>query len=296
MPLGRSGYFSAREISFFVPASQSQYSRIKNMSTYPDTPHQVTLAAIAQKKRNGEKLTVLTAYDYPMALLVDASGVDICLVGDSLGMEALGFDSTLPVTMEMMLHHTQAVRRGTLRALLVADMPFLSYQVSVDEAVRNAGRLLAQGGANAVKLEGGAAVAATIRRIVEAGIPVMAHLGFTPQSVHLLGVRKQGKDEESANKLLADARAVEEAGAFAVVLELIPEALAAQVTAALTIPTIGIGAGPHTDGQVLVTSDLIGLRPDRPVLKHVRQYAQVGEEIARALRTYKEEVESGDFP
>ena len=266
------------------------------MSTYSDTTHQVTLAAIAQKKRKGEKLTVLTAYDYPTALLVDASGVDITLVGDSLGMEALGFDSTLPVTMEIMLHHTQAVRRGTRRALLVADMPFLSYQVSIDEAVRNAGRLLAQGGANAVKLEGGAAIAATIRRIVEAGIPVMAHLGFTPQSVNLLGVRKQGKDEESANKLLADARAVEEAGAFAVVLELIPEALAAQVTAALTIPTIGIGAGPHTDGQVLVTSDLIGLRPDRPVLKHVRQYAQVGEEIARALRTYKEEVESGDFP
>lgn len=266
------------------------------MSTYPDTTHQVTLAAIAQKKRKGEKLTVLTSYDYPTALLVDASGVDISLVGDSLGMEALGFDSTLPVTMETMLHHTQAVRRGTRRALLIADMPFLSYQVSIDEAVRNAGRLLAQGGANAVKLEGGAAIAATIRRIVEAGIPVMAHLGFTPQSVNLLGVRKQGKDEESANKLLADARAVEEAGAFAVVLELIPEALAAQVTAALTIPTIGIGAGPHTDGQVLVTSDLIGLRPDRPVLKHVRQYAQVGEEIARALRTYKEEVESGDFP
>ena len=218
------------------------------------------------------------------------------LVGDSLGMEALGFDSTLSVTIEMMLHHTQAVRRGTRRALLVADMPFLSYQVNADEAVRNAGRLLAEGGANAVKLEGGTAVAATIRRIVDAGIPVMAHLGFTPQSVNLLGVRKQGKEEDAANRLLADARVVQEAGAFAVVLELIPDTLAAQITGVLTIPTIGIGAGPQCDGQVLVTSDLIGLRPDRPVLKHVRQYARVGEEIARALRTYKEEVEQGRFP
>ncbi len=277
---------------FAIPTFQNK----KTMSTYSDTTNQITLATIAQKKRTGAKLTVLTAYDYPTALLVDGSGVDMVLVGDSLGMEALGFDSTLPVTIEMMLHHTQAVRRGTRRALLVADMPFLSYQVNADEAVRNAGRLLAEGGANAVKLEGGTAVAATIRRIVEAGIPVMAHLGFTPQSVNLLGIRKQGKEAEAANRLLADAQAVQEAGAFAVVLELIPDTLAAQITAALTIPTIGIGAGPQCDGQVLVTSDLIGLRPDRPVLKHVRQYARVGEEIARALRTYKEEVESGSFP
>ena len=266
------------------------------MSAYSDFAKQVTLASLAQKKRQGNKITILTAYDYPTALLVDASGVDISLVGDSLGMEALGFDSTLPVTLDVMLHHTQAVRRGTQRAFLVADMPFLSYQVNADEAVRNAGRLLQKGGANAVKLEGGTAITFTLRRIVDAGIPVMAHIGFTPQSVNLLGIQKQGKDEEGASRLLADARAVEEAGAFAVVLELIPDDLAAQITQELTIPTIGIGAGPHCDGQVLVTSDLIGLRPDRHPLKHVRQYAQIGAEIARALRTYREEVESGQFP
>ncbi len=266
------------------------------MSAYSDLAHQVTLARLAQKKRKNEKLTVLTAYDYPTALLVDNSGVDICLVGDSLGMEALGFDSTLPVTLEIMLHHTQAVRRGTQRAFLVADMPFLSYQVNADEAVRNAGRLLQEGGANAVKLEGGGAIAPTIRRIVDAGIPVMAHLGFTPQSVNLLGVRRQGKDEAGANQLLEDAQAVEAAGAFAVVLELLPDTLAAQITTTLTIPTIGIGAGPHCDGQVLVTSDLIGLRPNRLPLKHVRQYAQVGQEMARALNEYRQDVEAGRFP
>ena len=257
---------------------------------------QVTLARLAQKKRRGEKITVLTAYDYPLALLVDASGVDISLVGDSLGMEELGMETTVPVTMEIMLHHVKAVRRGTRRALLVADMPFLSYQVNADEAVRNAGRLLQEGEANAVKLEGGVPIAPTLRRIVDAGIPVMAHIGFTPQSVHQLGLRKQGKDEAGAARLRQDAQAVQEAGAFAVVLELIPEALAAQITADLTIPTIGIGAGPHCDGQVLVTSDLLGLRPERTPLKHVRQYAHIGDEIAQALRRYREEVETGQFP
>ena len=266
------------------------------MSTYPDTTDQVTLAQLAQKKRKGEKITVLTAYDYPLALLVDGSGVDITLVGDSLGMEELGLDTTVPVTMEIMLHHTRAVRRGTKRALLVVDMPFLSYQVNADEAVRNAGRLMQEGEANAVKLEGGTTIAPTLRRVVEAGIPVMAHIGFTPQSVHLLGVRKQGKDEAGAKKVREDALAVQEAGAFAVVLELIPEDLAAQITSELSIPTIGIGAGPGCDGQVLVTSDLLGLRPDRKLLKHVRQYARVGETIAQALREYREEVETGKFP
>jgi len=266
------------------------------METSSDRNNPVTLARLGEKKRKGEKITVLTAYDYPTALLLDRSGVDVTLVGDSLGMEALGFDTTLPVTMEIMLHHTRAVRRGTQRAFLVADMPFLTYQVNPDEAVRNAGRLLQEGGANAVKLEGGVAIAPTLRRIVDAGIPVMAHIGFTPQSVNLLGLRKQGKEEASANQLLADARAIEAAGAFAVVLELIPEDLAAIITKTLTIPTIGIGAGPHCDGQVLVTSDLIGLRPDRPTLRHVREYTQVGKEIARALKSYREEVESGRFP
>lgn len=266
------------------------------MSTYPDTNNTVTLASLARKKRQGEKISMLTAYDYPMALLVDGSGVDLTLVGDSLGMEELGFDTTLPVTMEIMLHHTKAVRRGTRRALLVADLPFLSYQVNADEAVRNAGRLLQEGEANAVKLEGGVSIAPTMKRIVEAGIPVMGHIGFTPQSVNLLGVRKQGKDEAGAAQVMADAQAVQDAGAFAVVLELIPEALAAQVTAALSIPTIGIGAGPSCDGQVLVTSDLLGLRPERPVLRHVRQYAQVGATIAQALAAYREEVEASNFP
>ena len=266
------------------------------MSTYPDLSAKVTLASLARKKRLGEKISMLTAYDYPLALLVDGSGVDMTLVGDSLGMEELGFETTLPVTMDIMVHHVKAVRRGTRRALLVADLPFLSYQASADDAVRNAGRLLQEGEAEAVKLEGGVAIASTIRRVVDAGIPVMGHIGFTPQSVHLLGIRKQGKDEAGAAQVLADAQAVQDAGAFAVVLELIPDALASQVTAALSIPTIGIGAGAGCDGQVLVTSDLLGLRPERPALRHVRQYAQIGDTIKQALASYREEVESAKFP
>ncbi len=266
------------------------------MSTYPDTSRKVTLASLARKKRMGEKISMLTAYDYPLALLVDGSGVDMTLVGDSLGMEELGFETTLPVTMDIMLHHVKAVRRGTKRALLVADLPFLSYQVSAEDAVRSAGRLLQEGEAEAVKLEGGVAIASTIRRVVDAGIPVMGHIGFTPQSVHLLGVRKQGKDEAGAAQVMADAQAVQDAGAFAVVLELIPDALAAEVTAALSIPTIGIGAGGSCDGQVLVTSDLLSLRPERPALRHVRQYAHIGDTIKQALASYREEVETSQFP
>jgi len=256
----------------------------------------VTLAKLAQKKQRGQKISALTAYDFPTALLVDQSGVDIILVGDSLGMEELGYDTTLPVTMDIMLHHLKAVRRGTKRALLVADMPFLSYQVNADEAVRNAGRLLQEGGAEAVKLEGGVSIAPTIKRLVDAGVPVMGHIGFTPQSVHQIGLRVQGKDEDSAQRLRDGALAVQQAGAFAVVLELIPGEIAAQITQELAIATIGIGAGPGCDGQVLVTSDLLGLRPDRPQLKHVRQYAQIGEEIAHALRAYRDDVENGKFP
>ena len=266
------------------------------MSALPEAGDRVTLARLAQKKRRGEKITALTAYDYPTALLVDAAGVDVTLVGDSLGMEELGHDTTLPVTLEVMLHHARAVRRGTRRSLLVADMPFGSYQVSADEAVRNAARLMQEAEAQAVKLEGGVTAAPTIRRLVGAGIPVMAHIGFTPQSVHVLGVRKQGKDEAGAERVRRDAQAVQEAGAFAVVLELIPDDLAAAVTAALDIPTVGIGAGAGCDGQVLVTSDLIGLRPDRPPLRHVRRYAEVGADIARALSAYREDVEAGRFP
>ncbi len=259
-----------------------------------DTP--VTVPGLARKKERREKIVALTAYDFPTALLIDDSGADVVLVGDSLGMEALGFDTTLPVTLEIMLHHLKAVRRGTRRALLLADLPFLSYQVNPDEAVRNAGRLLQEGGANAVKLEGGAAFAPTIRRLTDSGIPVCGHLGFTPQSVNLIGVRVQGKDEATAARLRADALTVQEAGAFAVVLELLPPALAAEITASLSIPTIGIGAGPDCDGQVLVTSDLIGLRPDRPPLKHVRPYAQVGADIQCALRAFGDHVRAGIFP
>ena len=260
------------------------------------TEKTVTVPGLMQKKERGETLVVLTAYDFPTARLVDQSGADIVLVGDSLGMEELGFDTTLPVTLEIMLHHVRAVRRGTQRALLLADMPFLSYQVSADEAVRNAGRLLQESGAQAVKLEGGIPIAPTIRRLVEAGIPVCGHLGFTPQSVHQIGVRVQGRDEAGAQRLRADARAVQEAGAFAVVLELLPPDLAAEITADLSIPTIGIGAGPHCDGQVLVTSDLIGLRPDRPPLRHVRQYAHVGEDILHALEAFGDDVRGKTFP
>lgn len=266
------------------------------MSVYPDTTHQVTLATLARKKARGEKIAMLTAYDYPTALLVDAAGVDLTLVGDSLGMEELGYDTTLPVTMDIMVHHAKAVRRGTRRALLVVDMPFLSYQVNADEAVRNAGRLMQEAEAGAVKLEGGVAIAPVIARLVSAGIPVMGHIGFTPQSVHQIGLKKQGKDEAGAAQVMADAQAVQDASAFAVVLELIPDALAARVTETLTIPTIGIGAGSSCDGQVLVTSDLIGLRPDRTPLKHVRRYAEVGADIARALQAYREDVAAGRFP
>lgn len=256
----------------------------------------VTVPAIGRKKARGEKIVMLTAYDFPTARLVDAAGADIALVGDSLGMEELGFDTTLPVTMDIMLHHAQAVRRGVARALLLADMPFLSYQVSPDEAVRNAGRLLQEGGAEAVKLEGGQSVAPTIKRLTNAGIPVCAHLGFTPQSVHQIGVARQGKDEDSARRLRADALAVQEAGAFAVVLELIPDELAGEITRALAIPTLGIGAGPQCDGQVLVTSDLIGLRPEQTPFKHVRQYAHVGDDILRALQSFRDDVQKGNFP
>jgi 3-methyl-2-oxobutanoate hydroxymethyltransferase len=256
----------------------------------------MTVPELALRKERGEKIVALTAYDYPMALLVDGAGADITLVGDSLGMEALGFDSTLPVTLEILLHHLKAVRRGTQRALLLADLPFLSYQVNSDEAVRNAGRLMQEGGANAVKLEGGAAFAPTVRRLTDAGIPVVGHLGFTPQSVNLIGVRVQGKDEVGAARLRSDALALQDAGAFAIVLELVPPALAAEITSSLNIPTIGIGAGPHCDGQVLVTTDLIGMRPDRPTLKHVRPYAHVGADIQTALHAFCADVKVGTFP
>ena len=261
-----------------------------------ETRPKITVPKLLARKAASEKITMLTAYDYPTARLVDEAGIDIVLVGDSLGQEELGYEDTTEVTMDDMLHHCRAAHRGTRTALLLVDMPFLSYQINADEAVRNAGRMLQDGRANAVKLEGGTAIAPTIRRIVDAGIPVMGHVGYQPQSVNLTGIAKQGKDEESAAKVLEDALAVEEAGAFGVVLELVPVDLAARITEALKIPTIGIGAGPHCDGQVLVISDLLGLRPHARVLKHVKQYAHVGEEIERALIAFKDDVVSGRFP
>jgi len=247
-------------------------------------------------KTNGTKITVLTAYDTSMARLLDDAGIDVILVGDSVGMVVLGFDTTLPVTLDMMVHHTQAVSRGVHRALIVADLPFLTYQVSIEEAMRNAGRLIQEGGAAAVKLEGGRRVTDVVRRLTESGIPVMGHLGLTPQSVHVFGgFRQQARDEASACALITDARALEEAGAFAIVLESIPFELAREVSRSLSIPTIGIGAGPDCDGQVLVSHDVFGLQQG-PVPAFVRQYASLGEKLSAAAREYIEDVRSGKFP
>jgi 3-methyl-2-oxobutanoate hydroxymethyltransferase len=248
------------------------------------------------KKRRGEKIAMLTAYDAALARLFDAAGVDVLLVGDSVGMVALGYATTLPVTLDAMVHHTAAVSRGASRALIVADMPFLTYQVSTGDAVRNAGRLLQEGGAAAVKLEGGRPVLDVVRRLVEVGIPVMGHLGLLPQSVNQQGgYRKRGTDDEEADAILDAAVALEQAGAFAVVLEAIPAALAARITTAVKIPTIGIGAGPDCDGQVLVSYDMLGLSGDA-VPPFVKTYARVGESIGAAARAYVAEVRAGTFP
>jgi len=239
---------------------------------------------------------MLAAYDATMARLLDRAGIDVLLVGDSLGTVILGCDTTLPVTLEAMLHHTRAVRNGTARALVVADMPFLTYQVSAAQALRNAGRLLQEGGAAAVKLEGGAAIAETVERLVAIGIPVMGHVGLTPQSVHQLGgFRSFGKRPEEAEKVAEDARRLERAGAFAVVLESVPSALAASVTAELKIPTIGIGAGPDCDGQVLVSYDAFGLF-DTFVPRFVKQYAKLGDAVTQAAKEYIADVQGGRFP
>ena len=256
----------------------------------------ITVPDLYKKKAEGRKITALTAYDYPTALIVDEAGIDIALVGDSLGMVVQGLDSTLPVTMEEMLYHTRLVSRAAKASMVVGDMPFLSYQAGIDDAVRNAGRFLKEAGAGAVKLEGGILVAEVIRAIVNAGIPVMAHIGLTPQSVHQLGGFKvQGRDEASRERILADARAVQEAGAFSVVLESVPAALAKEVGEAVRIPTIGIGAGPHCDGQVLVLHDLLGLF-DRFTPKFVRKYANLKEQAVSAAIRFRKDVEDGGFP
>ena len=246
--------------------------------------------------RSQQKITCLTAYDYPTARLLDDAGVDVLLVGDSLGMVVLGFENTLPVTFEEMLHHLRAVRRGTHHALLVADMPFGSFHVSHEDTVRQALRLVKEGGAEAVKIEGGERRMDLIARLVEAEIPVMAHIGLTPQSVlELGGFRVQGKSIAAAEKLVRDAHAVEAAGAFSVVLESVPRELAARITGELRIPTIGIGAGPDCDGQVLVFHDLVGLSLDGTP-KFARQYVNLGELITRAARAYCDDVRGGQFP
>jgi 3-methyl-2-oxobutanoate hydroxymethyltransferase len=256
----------------------------------------VTLPLLRKKKERGEKIVVITCYDFPSALLLDRAGADIVFVGDSLGDNVLGYGNTIPVTLDEMIHHTKAVRRGVARALLLADMPFLTYQVSVEEALRNAGRFMQEGGAEAVKVEGGESIAPTVEKLVSVGIPVMGHLGLTPQSVHQLGgYRIQGRSREDADRLVEDARALVDAGVFGIVLEMIPADLAKRVSEAIPIPTIGIGAGPYCDGQVQVFHDLFGLYPDRR-FKHNRRYAEVGESILDGAREFVCEVRNGQFP
>ena len=256
----------------------------------------LTPRGLQDLKIQGRKIKMITAYDYPTALLVDSSPMDMILVGDSLGMVVLGYESTVPVTMDEMIHHTKAVVRGARNTFVVADLPFMSYQASKEEAIRNAGRLIKEGGADAVKLEGGAAVANTIGAIVAAGIPVMGHLGLTPQTATALGgLKAQGRDAAAAKAILADAKLLEEAGAFSLVLEAIPAQLGELITRELSIPTIGIGAGPYCDGQVLVLHDALGLF-QRFVPKFVKRYAGLSEIIAEALDTYCGEVERSEFP
>lgn len=255
-----------------------------------------SVATFAKMKSEGTKISMLTAYDYSTAKLVDGAGINSILVGDSLGMTMLGYEDTLSVTMEDMIHHTAAVARGAKNALVIGDMPFMSYEASVEDAVHNAGRLMKEGRANAVKLEGGVRVAEQIAAIVKAGIPVCAHIGLTPQSVNAFGGFKvQGKSVEAAQQLIEDALAVQEAGAFAVVLECVPAKLAAIVTEKLAIPTIGIGAGAGCDGQVLVYQDMLGLFTDF-VPKFVKHFGSVGQAMTEAFKAYDEEVKAGTFP
>jgi 3-methyl-2-oxobutanoate hydroxymethyltransferase len=266
------------------------------MSTTPQEQHKITTQFIRQKKQRHQAITMMTAYDYPTAQLVDEAGMDTILVGDSLGMGVLGYDTTLPVTMEDMLHHCRAVARGAHRALLIGDMPFLSYQVSVSEAVRNAGRFLQEAGMDAVKLEGGRERLDAVRAIVQAGIPVVGHIGLTPQSVHQLGgFRMQGNTAQDAQRLFEDAQLLQAAGCFGIVLESIPAQLAGYITEHIQIPTIGIGAGPHCDGQVLVLHDMLGIF-DRFKPRFAKAYANLHGDILTALGQYKTEVESGAFP
>ncbi|MFA5385074.1 MAG: 3-methyl-2-oxobutanoate hydroxymethyltransferase [Eubacteriales bacterium] len=256
----------------------------------------VTTTFFREAKKDGRMITMLTAYDCQMAALIETAGIDAILVGDSLGNVVLGYSSTIPVTMDDMIHHIRAVTRGVSRAMVVGDMPFLSYHLSMEESLKNAGRILQEGGAQAVKLEGGREVTDVVRKIVAAGIPVMGHIGLTPQSVNQIGGYKvQGKEEAAARKLIADAEALEEAGVFAIVLELVPLQLARMITGQINVPTIGIGAGPYCSGQILVTHDLLGMYGgNKP--KFVKYYANLNQDIIKALQSYGEEVRDGSFP
>jgi len=256
----------------------------------------ITINDIREMKQRKEKIPMLTAYDYVTAKMVDEAGVPLILVGDSLGMVMLGYESTIPVTIDEMIHHTKAVVKGAKQALIIGDMPFMTYQANVSDALHNAARFIQEGGAQAVKLEGGEVVAEQVRRLVDCGIPVMGHIGVTPQSQHQLGgFKARGKVLEEAKKLLVDARILEEAGAFAIVLECIPAPLSALITQELAIPTIGIGAGPDCDGQVQVINDMLGLYTDF-VPRHAKQYARLAGEIKTAVSSYVSEVKSANFP
>ncbi len=255
-----------------------------------------TIGQIKEMREKGKIIPMLTAYDYATAKMIDESGVPLILVGDSLGMVVLGYESTIPVTLEEMLHHTKAVVRGTKRALVVGDMPFMTYHASIGEALHNAARFIQEAGAQAVKLEGGEAMAEVVHRVVQCGIPVMGHIGLTPQSIHQLsGFKVQGKTPDAAIRLLKDARALADAGVFSIVLEAIPTALARVITQKVNVPTIGIGAGPYCDGQVQVISDILGLFTDF-VPKHAKQYARLADMIKKAVADYVDEVQNGSFP
>jgi 3-methyl-2-oxobutanoate hydroxymethyltransferase len=256
----------------------------------------VTVRSVQGFKDRGERIPMLTCYEALTARILDEAGIPLLLVGDSLGMVVLGYDSTVPVTMDEMLHHTRAVSRGAQTAMVIADMPFMSFQGDADDALFNAGRFLKEAGAHAVKLEGGGRVVDVVERMTSSGIPVMAHLGLTPQSVNQLGgFRVQGRTEEQSHRIAEDAKNLEAAGAFSIVLEGVPSDLARQVTASLTIPTIGIGAGPHCDGQVLVYHDFLGITPGKKP-KFAKAYAELGDAIAKAARTYADEVRTGVHP
>jgi 3-methyl-2-oxobutanoate hydroxymethyltransferase len=256
----------------------------------------ITPVDIQAMKREGKRIAMLTAYDYPTALLEDRAGIEIILVGDSLAMTVLGYENTLPVTMDAMIHHTKAVTRGARYALIIGDMPFMSYNTSERDAILNAGRFMKEGGADAVKLEGGASVKETVRAIVRAGIPVMGHIGLTPQTISMLGGFKvQGKDAQGAQKIIDDALSLEDAGAFSVLLEAVPAPIAKRVTERLNVPTIGIGAGVHCDGQVLVVHDVLGLF-DRFTPKFAKRYVNLSELMLKAFDSYREEVLKGTFP